>query len=498
MPKSNQKLHSISIERLKNIQSLQEVKLDDGPLVAITGANGAGKSTILHALACSFKPPLGDPRTNYRFPDFFLPTSDSRWQGSEFSICHSFRDGANSFSRAIQQYGKAEDRWTPRYENRPERRLDYIGVRSCVPRIEEEKSITFLDLQTAVENTDAARQIREAASRVLNKGYTELATKRHGTGRTYRGVVAGGVTYSSLSMGAGEQRVFSLLEKLYLLPRSSLLLVDEIDLLLHEDAFRRLIDEVHARASDRDLQVIFTTHRESILSKGDKVAVVHLFNAGQNTLALPGTHPDVWHRLTGIARRDLEVFVEDDLSGAIVAKVAEALHLRRHVAISAVGAAGNVVTVACGFALREALTDNQAFFTDGDVLRTEEERLGQINRVLTGNDQLAIARRALVGPRIGQFVLPEQYFPERLIHEMLVDEGLDVAASDIEIVEIAREIAMPADRHGYVNEIVKRLGHSREVGLAKVVAAASASPLWPAFVQPVSAWLEGKRTDLCL
>lgn len=42
-------------------------------------------------------------------------------------------------------------------------------------------------------------------------------------------------------MGAGEQRVFKILSALYSVPKYSLVLIDEVDLLLHTNALRRLI-----------------------------------------------------------------------------------------------------------------------------------------------------------------------------------------------------------------------------------------------------------------
>lgn len=498
MPKSSQVIHTIEVAQLKNLTGLSSLALDASPLTGITGANGAGKSTILHALACSFRPLAGIDRTDYKFPDFFLPTSDSRWQGSSFEICHSYRDGAVLHDRQIQQYGKAEDRWTPRYAQRPERHLVYVGVRSCVPKIEEERATTFLELQTERQADDVARQVREAASRVMNRQYAETSKKSHWTGKFYRGVVCNGLGYSSLSMGAGEQRVFEILDALYSSPRNSLILVDEIDLLLHEDALGKLIDELHARASDKSIQVVFTTHRESILARGDKVCVHHIFSSPGKTLSLPGTHPDVWHRLTGRSVRPVEVFVEDDLSAAIVAREADGLRMRRHVEITSVGAAANVLTLACGYALRDALSDNQVFVTDGDVLRSAGERRAQIARVLTGDTPRAIAQRSSVSDRAMQFVLPETHWPEKFIHGLLVGLTEEQIGNDSEIVDAAREIGEPAERHGFVDGIVSRLGHARDVGLLKVVEVASRSEHWATLAVEVREWLANRKLALGL
>lgn len=498
MPITNQALHWAEFRNLKNLRGLDRLHFDQSPLTAITGANGAGKSTILHALACSFEPLAQLPRSNFRFPNFFLPTSDSRWQGSEFELCFSYRNGANAFENVTQLYGKAEDRWTPRYSNRPQRHLHYIGIRSCVPKIEEERATSFLDLDTVTDADDLSRQVREAASRVLNRNYAQSAKRGHWTGKTYRGVVMGGLAYSSLSMGAGEQRVFEILERIYSPQKNTLFLIDELDLLLHEDALQKLIDVMHERASDKGHQIVFTTHRESVLSRGDKVCVHHIFNSATKTLSLPATHPDVWHRLTGASIRPLEVFVEDDLGAAIVAREADLLQIRRHVSIAVVGAAANVFTLASGFALQGKLNSKHLFLTDGDVFRSDEERSDQIAKVLTGNFQPAIDMRRTVLAATGQFNLPADYWPEKLVHELLTQLPEAEIGQDLELVTTAQAVGVPAERHGFVDNIVSRLGHTREVGLLKVVEVASKSDRWEEMVTPVRAWLAAKKVELAL
>lgn len=98
MPTSQQVTHSLSITKLKGILSLDEIRFDEKPLTAILGPNGCGKSTILHALACCYKPPAGSDQQNWRFRDFFTPTTDATWVGSSLKMVHSHRDGANQLS----------------------------------------------------------------------------------------------------------------------------------------------------------------------------------------------------------------------------------------------------------------------------------------------------------------------------------------------------------------------------------------------------------------
>ena len=82
------------------------------------------------------------------------------------------------------------------------------------------------------------------------------------------GLEHNGVAYSEHSMGAGEKRVLSILYALHspVIAKGGLLLIDEIDVLLHGAAFKRLIEKIIQRADENKIEVIFSTHRETITS----------------------------------------------------------------------------------------------------------------------------------------------------------------------------------------------------------------------------------------
>jgi AAA15 family ATPase/GTPase len=113
-------------------------------------------------------------------------------------------------------------------------------------------------------------------------------------------------------MSAGEQKVFRLLEKVFKSPKHSLILIDELDLLLHDSAMKNLITVMSERAENQKLQIIFTTHRESVVELSGLINVRHIFGTKEKTLCFNETKPDAIRRLTGIQRKDIEVFVEDD------------------------------------------------------------------------------------------------------------------------------------------------------------------------------------------
>lgn len=108
MPVRNrpQKLKKILFSKLKNLENL-EISFDDKQITGIFGTNGSGKSTVLHALACLYQPVTDSIRKNFKFPNFFIPTTLDLWNGSRFTIEHEIINGA-AMVPEIKEYKKAE------------------------------------------------------------------------------------------------------------------------------------------------------------------------------------------------------------------------------------------------------------------------------------------------------------------------------------------------------------------------------------------------------
>lgn len=197
---------SLEIKQLKSLSNLH-VDFQGSPITGIFGANGCGKSTVLHALACCYQP-LNASGNNYKFGSFFIPTTDSRWYGSELSLTYEAGDPKNP-QRSTEVYKKAA-RWTPVYARRPKRFVDYIGIITCVPIVEQETQNTIINYTTNPLVSDLDNTIKEKAKYVLNKDYTMYNIHNYAKKdytKSYIGVEHGNVKYASLSMGAGEQRV---------------------------------------------------------------------------------------------------------------------------------------------------------------------------------------------------------------------------------------------------------------------------------------------------
>lgn len=497
MPVSQQVTHSLSIKKLKGISSLDEIRFDEKPLTAILGPNGCGKSTILHALTCCYKPVEGAGQQNWQFRDFFTPTTDATWAGSSLVMVHSYRDGVTQFQEVETTYRKNADRWSPRYTSRPERYLKFIGIKSCVPRIEEETYTSAINYQTeAHADTDL---IMAKMGTVFNRAYNELNLHRAHAGRQYPGLALHGTRYSALAMGAGEQRVLEILSAVFKAPKYALILIDEIDLLLHTAALSLLIGILFHRAKEKSLQIIFTTHREAILELKDMVSIKHIHTVRADppkTYCFSNTKPDALKRLTGQQDRPLEIFVEDEMALAIVEYELSNLGMKRIANITQYGAATNCFTLAAGLLLSGGHDlARQLFLLDGDLYVTNEQQLERANAVLSGTEVDAAARRqsCIAGIRklcAAPGIAPA---PEPQLHRMIRELPQQQDEGNNEIIALAQSIQAVDDAHSFVELIIQTLNVHRPVGMNSIVRVAALSPAWEPYVAELRAWLIERR-----
>lgn len=315
-----QRLQKIQFRKLKNLENL-EISFENKHITGIFGTNGSGKSTILHALACLYQPVANSTRRNFKFPNFFIPTTLDLWNGSQFTIEYEMINGA-AMAPERKEYKKNRDRWSPRYQTRPHREVFYIGIDSCVPDMEIESRTSRIPLiREAYDDAVLGEKIKEKLSFIMHRNYGDFINYWNER-KSYKGLTYGAVQYPSLYMGAGEQRIIKFLETIYSIPDYSLILIDELDLTLHTEALLRLMQVLNDECNTRNIQIVFTSHREELLDC-NFINIRHLVNDtnGKTSICLERTTPDCIKRLTGICPKPLEIMVEDNLAEALVRKI---------------------------------------------------------------------------------------------------------------------------------------------------------------------------------
>lgn len=481
----------VYFERLKNLRNCT-IKFEKH-LVGILGVNGCGKSTVLHALACMYKPKPGMP--NYKFSMFFTPNTFCRWNDSKIILSDTYKENGVQLTR--NETFEKQSRWTPRYERRLERYVVYIGIKSCVPMIEIESQKGNIRLRTTPLTDADSIRVKTLTSYILDKRYDEynLNQANH---RKYIGVRNNNISYCALSMGAGEQRVFTIVEQLIKAPNSSLILIDEIDLLLHKNALIRLLQEANKLAETKNLQIIFTTHNHSIL-KLEFIQFQHLFQTNDRTLCLENANPNVMFHLTGEQERPISVYVEDDLAKALIKQVAAQLQIKKMVNVETYGAASNCFTCASGITLMNLNRNGTFFVLDGDCYRTEDEKREQLKKYFTGNTPDIARKRDATLQFIYQFTLPEHIKPEKYYHQCIIsipDERLN--SEELEYKTAANDIMVVNDDHRYLSDIIRRIGESRETGLKIIAQILTKSDEWEHIVYTIKATLNAKKLELNL
>ncbi len=498
---SQQKLLSLDVKQLK---SLRDISLDFSlsPLTAIMGGNCSGKTTVLQALACAHRPPNPiDP--NYKFAQFFRPNTDSLWQGSDFSVRYSHRIGKVLHPDLKQIYSKAQDRWSPRYLRRPERYTRFVGIGESVPDVDALNLNSMIHYQKSENIDDVGLSVREAAGQVLNRVYeTFYKVKYNYSGKLSIGVKCGQVTYSGLSMSSGEQRVFRILDAVLRAPSYGLILVDEIDLFLHQDALQRLLSMLGKHCAEKHKQLIFTTHFPPIAQMYDEMCVYTLNSTQTKTAVWRGYSYEAMRHITGKQERPITCYVEDDVAEQIIARVATELGIRKFVEFGRYGPASNAFSLCAGLHLSTANTGNTIAVLDGDVYGSWRERMERIKAVWTGDQAIHDMQRAslvrmvrtLTPMRnaIGQFLSPEQ-----VLHQML--HSLNVANIPVdraELHELALGVVNVPEKHGFINIIIEHTGESREISLSKIVELAALSGRWRYYTRLIRKWLEIQKQDL--
>lgn len=470
----------------KQLKGLQDVTLTfDGRLTAIMGVNGVGKSTVVHALACLFQPNANG--ANYRFSDFFIPNTDSLWSGSELIARYQIvdRDGEREVEK---RYAKDWDRWSPRYGSRPIRDVYYLGIDSCIPEIEKNNSTSRI-IYSSQERTDSAsRDVLEKAAYILNLDYETLYDnvyrKEHLPGVSRKS----GLKYSSLSMGTGEQRVIRILDTVVRASKNSLVLIDEVDLLLHVCALRKLIEVLSLLAERRKLQVVFTTHSLEMLALKEYVDIVYLHHPpySSKTLALREVTSNLIYELTENYSKDYCIYVEDSLSATIIRELLKRYGVLNDVRIVPFGATSNAYVMAAAHVVEGKDLSKALIVLDGDEQCSEKSRKNAINKVLTGTEEDADERRSKALSIVTNYDIPEGCNPERFLSRVI----LSTFPQDDEIYKAAASIQAVNNNHEWLGMLCKRTSLTESEVVQSLFAHSYEGEMLRDFLRPVEKWIE--------
>ncbi len=419
----------VRFPKFKNIEPGTQIDFNF-PLTALVGANGIGKSSVLHALwgmpyryttmkfwfATDLDPISGTKNDPQRYvyghwnesykgvvetrkarlgnkPDYWEPY---RWSAA---------DGMQP--PPVDDYdGKANDRWHPvrrivvyinlkmtfgsfdKYfytdvgmqggDKRDQMKLEASRLKNIIRR--NLQSYKHGPREKLFENRPLTAEELQCVSKILGRDYESAQLVRHSLYPGNRGqdlsvVFRRGREYSEAFAGSGEIAAVSAVVQILGAPDYSLILLDEPETSLHPGAQRAMLRFLLEQIKLKKHQVIISTHSSDFLD-GLPPEAIKVFedNGNQQTRVLTKCSPYVaLHRLGRPPANKRRVLVEDPMAELLVRKAVQGLDAGEVDALEikvAPGGAGSILTYHGPTAMMSG--DDVYVLLDGDMKRVDE------------------------------------------------------------------------------------------------------------------------------
>lgn len=240
------------------------------PITALSGLNGAGKSTIVQLAVCAYKKP--STTTEYKrqyIKDFFpISAADPKPIDDDPSLLFQFTTDSSEKLKSVT-ITRSSSAWSG-YKRQPERCCYYIGFTVYIPKVEKRDLSVYSGKK--IELTDKRiidQDVQNKVAVIIGQKYEEIAFQ--GFQLKHRQAEIGiasrfGSSYSENNMGFGEGRVLYIVDKLENAPEQSLFVLEEPETSLHENAQYNLSKYLLDVCNRRHHQIIVSTHSSIILS----------------------------------------------------------------------------------------------------------------------------------------------------------------------------------------------------------------------------------------
>jgi predicted ATPase len=317
-------LKSITVQGFRGIADLT---IDfQYPITAISGLNGAGKSTVGQLCLGAYKKPTtlhGYKRFYVR--DFFpASTVDPNPFTQDSSVRYSYNTNEPA-SPQVLTVARTSTEWSG-YKRQPERACYYIGFTIYIPKVEQRDLSVYGGTRLTLANQRSIpANVRERVGRILGQPYDQLHFQEftHGHRRGEIGIASRfGAAYSENNMGFGEGRTLYLVDLMENSPEQSLFVIEEPETSLHENAQFELGKYLIDVCNRRHHQIILTTHSHALLSCMPPEARLLLLRDRSGVGAFHGLSASrVRSILSEGSQRELSVLVEDDFAKLLLTEM---------------------------------------------------------------------------------------------------------------------------------------------------------------------------------
>jgi predicted ATPase len=439
------------------------------PITAFSGKNGTGKSTLLACVACGFHnqpsgyKPLSRRINYYTFSDFFIQAAEEIPPKGIFIAHQVLHDKWRKASHIPTGIGlawqfrikKPLGKWN-NYDGRVKRNVVYLGIERVVPHAEKSVSKSYRHAFQKAKEEGYEKTVRETVGKIIGRPYDEFYFKKHSKYRLPL-VKSRGQIYSGFNMGAGENALFEILSTIYACPDSLLIVIDELELGLHEEAQIRLIEELKKICKKRHIQIVCTTHSPRILSALPPEARIHLEKESGVVKVIPEISADYAAGLmSGVKQAELDILCEDDIAQDILS-LALPNELRSRVRIVPIGSTAAVVRhLAARF--KEDPKKPVCGFMDGDSGLKKQEH---VNLFLKTLEKVADPNTATlwIENRLG--FLPGDTWPEKWVLQKYGGKSFEKLTDELGVTEVALkefvDVAMQADKHDELYQLSQKL-----------------------------------------
>lgn len=409
------------------------------PITVIVGENGSGKSTVLALASCAFHNntsfcPMSllsntkKQRCYYTYSDFFAFTSEERGILADVKITSTFlSDKKTSDTRSKTPKGKWKD-----YDTRPKRAVSFLGINRILPPSESQTYRHYSGyFGENLLSKEKGQELAGYMNRIFGRDYTEITQVKHRKYRLY-GCIRKTGSYTGFNMGAGENAVLQLLFEIMNSGKGALIVVDEIELGLHVQAQKQLMEILKELCKKNNTQIICSSHSATILSSVPHDGRIMLKSKNGNVVVDYNIPVEVAvSELSGEVKAEKAIFVEDEIAKMFIETILPN-NIRRRVQVMVQGSADSSMRYAMATHLREEKKDFLAVM-DGDKRQKKNEIIKYIVGSL--NDCKSISSdsiKCLLDNSIS--FLPGNEWPERsIINSLLQSDDISKIMDDYSV-----------------------------------------------------------------
>lgn len=437
------------------------------PISVIAGQNRSGKSTILAMVACAFhnnKDGFKLPERKvpyYTFSDFFIQISE---EVSPEGIFIFYRIRHNNWKKSRNVPNGIGESWQSRekkrggkwnkYSRRVRRNVIFFGIQRVVPPSEKSVSKTYKALFSSGTPDSWENDVKKVVGRILGTEYDSFCMKTHGKYRLPL-VFAHGTVYSGFNMGAGENALFEIFSTIYATPPGTLLVIDEIELGLHESAQKKFIRELKLICKERQIQVICTTHSSAILGSVPPEGRYFVESYTGKTNIIPGISPCyAAGKLSGEKINEIDIYVEDGIALCLIEASLEN-DLRKRISIIPIGSPTTIIRQMAGRYKHRLKTECIAVMDGDQAVLIEQHSDHFINALELSKDR----PQEIEWFKDRLSFLPGNVWPEKWIMQTLKSLDIDSLAITFKISK--------HELYFYIDEALTAGKHNEFYSLAK-------------------------------